>query len=1039
MTLVPRGKPVTFDAFDARPIDLTPMQPDAPETDAGSVLGAAFRQENVIGSLIAQQTAGNEPVAGYNAWDDIAGTDYEDLWDRFTASNNPGQTSALKRQIDMEREDERTLAAAGGWGLLASIGAGVFSPENLLPGGTIYRGARVGASVARTALSTASAAAIAASAAEVGLHATQETRTPLESVFNVGGAALLGGALGAGASALFSRADFVRLGKQVEAEADTATDFGRLRENEAAAFDGIGEATSAGAAARPITSLDDNTIAGRGAQVAGGAVRGLNPVLRVLHSPSRVMREIGTQLFENPVYLKKNLAGVASAPAVETLVKEYTQGAMAKAVDRANRLYGDYRKTGGALDRQRWNEAIGKAMRRADQDADPTIAKAAQEWRAAVFDPLKEEAIKAGLLPKDVTVDTALSYFTRVYNRPLIEAREQEFKGIVRRYIGQEVRNAESKAAMAKLDPKVEPPSREPVSFLNDADRQSYVNQITDDIFNTITGRNADGDIPRDIVAATRGPLKERTFHIPDSEIEDFLESNVEAVARRYARTMAADIELTRAFGKADLKEQIDQLRADYQRLRQAVQKNVDPETGAELAKPLTKEQIEKRIAALNAREKADRRDLEALRDMIRGSYMARENASNYARVARVAGTVNYLRLMGGVVLASLSDVARPIMVHGLSNVMTDGLGPLIRNTKGFKMSVGEAQLSGAVSERLLNTRLATWADITDPYSVSSPFERFMDNAASGFSRLNGLVYWNDFQKSFASVITQNRVLKGVGNYNGLGKREKAYLAYLGIDADMAKRIAEQFAKHGTIEDGGIRVAHTDDWDTTDAAQIAKRTYRAAINKDVDSTIVTKGVGDVPLFMHTPTGRLLTQFKSFAIASHQRALMRGLQERPMGFVAGTMFAATVGMFIYWLKSVEANRQDDISDNPGRWIAEGLDRSGLFSIAFEANNTVEKAFGIGAYGALAAMFPGSDQSGKASRYATRSVTEALVGPTGALLDNFVRAGNSIKGSGDGWTESEIRNAYRLAPGATLPGIRSFAEFLGVPAVQAAVGN
>jgi hypothetical protein len=270
-------------------------------------------------------------------------------------------------------------------------------------------------------------------------------------------------------------------------------------------------------------------------------------------------------------------------------------------------------------------------------------------------------------------------------------------------------------------------------------------------------------------------------------------------------------------------------------------------------------------------------------------------------------------------------------------------------------------------------------------------------------------------------------VLRGAGNYAGLGKREKAYLAFLGIDEGMAARIQRQFDQHGSVESGGIRVAHTDDW--TD--EVARRTYRAAINKDVDSIVVKKGIGDVPLFAHTPTGRLLLQFKGFAMASHQRALMRGLQERPMGFVSGAMTATTIGMLVYYLKSIEANRTEDISDNPGRWIAEGLDRSGLFTVAFEANNTIEKAFGIGAYGALAKLFPGSDQDGKASRYASRGFVEGLLGPTAALIDNAWKAGNAIKGEG-GWSEGEIRNLYRLAPGATLPGIRSLVEYVGVPA-------
>src|SRR5690606_455297 len=110
------------------------------------------------------------------------------------------------------------------------------------------------------------------------------------------------------------------------------------------------------------------------------------------------------------IYMKKNLSGVASEPGVETLVKEYTQGAMARAIDQANGIYGDFRKAGGQLDRGQFNEAVGRAMRRGDADANPMVAKAAASWRAAVFDPLKDQAIKAGLLPEDVSTTTALSY-----------------------------------------------------------------------------------------------------------------------------------------------------------------------------------------------------------------------------------------------------------------------------------------------------------------------------------------------------------------------------------------------------------------------------------------------------------------------------------------------------------------------------------------------------------------------------------------------------------------------------------------------------
>lgn len=1025
MTLVPRTGVTTFDPNATTAIDSRPEAVAAP--NAVDLTAAAFRQENIVGSLAARPVLSFDREDGFNVWDQIKGTKYEPYWDDFADVFNTGAADAKKRQIDMELADRNTIAAGGGWGIVATIGAGVFSPENLIPGGAIIKGVKGGAAIVKSALSGASAAAIGAATSEAVLRATQTQRTDEESLFNIGGAMLLGGTLGAGASALFTKSDFARLGKAMDRETVDAVNSNALAENERLMM----QPASAGAAARPVATLDENTIAGTAAQIAGGAVRGLNPVLRILHSSSPVTREIGTRLFENPVYMKKNLAGVASDPSVETLVKEFTQGAMARSVENGNTIYKQFRTAGGTLDREQFNIAVGKAMRRNDQADDPLISQAAASWRKSLYDPLKDHAIEAGLLPKDVSVDTALSYFTRVYNRPLIEAREQEFKGIVRQYIAREVRNAEIRTDLSRIDgTRVEAPTKSQPAFVNDADRAAYVDQIVDDIFNTLTGRNADGDIPRDIVASTRGPLKERTFNIPDEMIEEYLESNVEAVARRYARTMSSDIEMTKAFGKADMKEQIAQIKADYQRQREAAQKNVDPETGEALKKPLTQAQIEKRIKELVAAEKNDVRDIQALRDMIRGTYLAKENSTSYARVARVAGTTNYLRTMGGVTVSSLTDVARHVMVHGFSGVMRDGLLPMIKNLKGFKMAVGEAKVAGAVTDRLLNTRMATWADITDPYSVSSPFERFMDNTANGFSRLNGLVYWNDFQKSFASVITQNRVLRGAGDYARLGNREQSYLAYLGIDGSMAERIAKQFELHGSMEDGGIRVAGTDDWDD----DWARRVYRAAVNKDVDTTIITKGVGDVPLFMNTPTGRLLMQFKGFAIASHQRALMRGLQERPMGFVSGTMFATAVGMLIYYLKSVESNRINDLSDNPGRWIAEGLDRSGLFSVAFEANNTIEKGFGIGAYGAMMSLFPDADQAGKASKYASRSVVSSFTGPTGDLIDTLFRAGNAIKGAGDGWTEGDLNSIKKLVPGATLPGIRSLVEYLGMPAVR-----
>lgn len=124
--------------------------------------------------------------------------------------------------------------------------------------------------------------------------------------------------------------------------------------------------------------------------------------------------------------------------------------------------------------------------------------------------------------------------------------------------------------------------------------------------------------------------------------------------------------------------------------------------------------------------------------------------------------------------------------------------------------------------------------------------------------------------------------------------------------------------------------------------------------------------------------------------------------------------ATIGMFIYWLRHVAFGT--DVSDNPGTWIAEGLDRSGIFSVLFEANNTFEKMGLPGIYTGAAAAFPGSSQRAPASRFASRGVVDSLLGPTAGTARDIAMVpatiANIIKGNPA--THSDYVLAKRLAP-------------------------
>jgi hypothetical protein len=991
--------------------------------------GAAFRRNNEMAALASSESSwtDNSPEPGFNPWDKIKGTPDEANFAALSEARNSKKFEAIRTDIARENADRKLLDSQPWWmGLVTEGTAGILSPTTLLPGGSFVKGAKGGVAIVKAGASVGVANAVGAGIQEAALQSVEQTRTAGESATSIGASLFLGGLLGAGGQAVLSKADWQKGITALERDLEATNTPAVTPEAVLEAANSNAPLRSVGAAANTATDLADNTIAGGVARMTAAATAQMNPLLRALHSPSAAYREIMLDTVENPLYLKKNFEGVASEPAVETLMKEYN-GGLAKAIGATNDGYQEFRKAGGQLGKDEFREAVGKAMRRGDTDSDPIIAKVAQEYRAKVFEPLKQQAIDAKLLPADVSVDTAQSYFTRMWNGRKISADEQGFKGMVEDYVNQQMpkylaafdRETAEKVAKLKDDALREFQVARRIEREDRFESKDAARQVANEVFDTMTGRAGQGVRPDFITIKARGPLKERTFDIHDlfkssngRAVEDYLEHDVEQVARRYTRIMGADVELARKFGSVDMAEQISKIREDYKGLRDGITD-------------------EKQLAKLAAREKSDIGDLEAVRDMLRGTNPGSPTETNYSRIVRSVNHFNYLRSMGEVAIASLTETVRPAMVHGLMPYM-ETLGQTLTNMKGIRASVKEAQIAGVVTERVLGTRLATLSEIIDPYASRGPVEAFLENMTNVASKWNGIRLLTDMQKSIASVMTQNRLLRGASMFQEVSDKERAYLAYLGIDQSMAERIAKQFAEHGETIDK-VRVANQEKW--TD--EVAGRTYRAALSKDVDSIITTKGVADTPLFANTPTGRAMLQFKSFALASHQRVLLRGLQEDQSRFVGGLVAMSTIGIMATWLKAVSGNRTEklqDIGKNPGWWIGEGLDKAGIFAVPMELANTFEKATGFNPIKTPVKSF--DEGSAISQKMQNRSLLGSVVGPTGGLIDDATQVMGLPKKMIDGEevTQGQKNAAERLLPFNSYLGVRQMLRYVVNPQQQ-----
>jgi len=565
-----------------------------------------------------------------------------------------------------------------------------------------------------------------------------------------------------------------------------------------------------------------------------------------------------------------------------------------------------------------------------------------------------------------------------------------------------------------------------------------YAQDVARQIFNHYTGRSETaGTVPDFAVPLATGPLKERTFNIPDQMIEPWLESDITRIAERYGRTMSAQIELTRRFGRADMQDQLTRMSQQYMDLRERVGLANTADEALEIMgqQPGTKDAFdawrrkedinkvtkERIVQFLTTDEQGATDDLKGVRDLILGRYKMDQNQGDWATISRGLLAFNYIRAMGGAVIANLGDLYRGAMVHGLRRFMGDGLGPLVSNLEGFRASVKEAQLAGQVGEKWLHQRLATFAEIGDPYGKGNAVERLMENASRVASKWNGLQYFTDFSKSLASVMSQARMIDGV-----MAGKDQKYLRFLGIDGFMEGRIKEQLSAHSRVIDG-VRVAETNRWTDEEAV----RAYRAALSKDVDSITVERSVGDVPLFANTPTGRLLLQFRTFNMAANQRVLLRGLQEDQARFVGSIVALTSIGILVTVARSWRGGddrweKFKQSANNPGYLIAEGLDMSGLFTIPFEISNTVEKLTQPSGFSfnpiktPMMAAFPGRSQQGQSTRFMSRDPLTAVLGPSAGLPMTAARA-----------LGGDFKSASQLMPFGTYPGMRE--------AIQAIAGD
>lgn len=527
-----------------------------------------------------------------------------------------------------------------------------------------------------------------------------------------------------------------------------------------------------------------------------------------------------------------------------------------------------------------------------------------------------------------------------------------------------------------------------------------------------------------EVMQMERGAELRRVLHIPSAQIERFLDNDVRRLTRIYTRTLGPDIELKSKLGTLNASEWIEPASQERYAKIEALSKQPKPENKTQEAWDAS---IAKKTERINSDFELYKRNIEAVVQRLRGIRGMPSDPDGFAyRAARTIMNLNVLRMMGMVTVSSLPDLGRPIMRYGLTRTFRDGFVPMINNLKGLKLTRAEARLAGVANDVSAHMRALAYRDITDELHRGSRIEKAVEWTTNRMGTVALFDYWTQAMETISSSVANAKLMDSLARVNadeGVMSAEEAttFLAENGIDGLLAERIWNEVKQGGGGKVEGVWWPNTESWKDHEAL----RAYRAALSREVYTTIPRPGAERALLSDTNMLGRMLYQFKSFGMASMAKITMAGAQQRDMAALSGALASMGMGMLSYYLWAVATGGKsytEMMNAGPGKWADEAISRSGILGNVGEVQRIAQTVPLFAPY----SSFSGSRQT----RRPGDDVVEALFGPS----FDFVQNATGVLSGVHEPTQGTLKQLRRLTPFQNALGIRE-----AIDLVEAAAGS
>ena len=460
--------------------------------------------------------------------------------------------------------------------------------------------------------------------------------------------------------------------------------------------------------------------------------------------------------------------------------------------------------------------------------------------------------------------------------------------------------------------------------------------------------------------------FRSRALSMMDEQLEPYLEKRASQVMLKHAQGTQPYIMMREAFDGETLEGMIDQIRRDYQSLKEPMDEAGNKVTVSE-----------RELKRLDKEMEKDIQRIRVIADRLMHQVQRSTNPRNpVIRAIQYAKLYNIATFLGGVVLSSLPDIARPIAHYGLRS-FGKGVAKGVKQAFSGKGSMDSVQVkrTGAAIQRTLNDRAAQLADSLEPES------KWMLKGQKVWSKYSGFDLYTDIMESVASHAAMDYVVRAARKVastqldnplDALSKSERKQIARMGLKEDDLVGIYNESMKTMGAQDGVLKYMDTMQWQDVELAKRAE----AAIGSDVRRTIIRIGAGEKPEFMDGHLASWMLQFMSFAMSAQNKIMLAGFQNANRhtaeGLAAMLFLGASVGAAKTYLRGGDM----EAYWSPENLVFEGIDRSGMSGILREPMNALRFAL---AYHGITDAVP--------SRYVGKGWSRMLASPTASVIDNI----------------------------------------------------